>query len=63
MQHPPTLERQGLHRRYVVVTDAENKALGYVRRRDLHRQTGTCGQYLREFNATAASVDQDRWQR
>eukprot|EP01133_Synstelium_polycarpum_P008560 gene8560-10056_t len=43
-----------LDRRYVVVTDAENKALGYVRRRDLHRQTGTCGQYLREFNATAA---------
>ena len=41
-------------RRYVVVTCAENKALGYVRRRDLHRQTGTCGQYLREFNATAA---------
>ncbi|MCD7049084.1 CBS domain-containing protein, partial [Pseudomonas petroselini] len=43
-----------LDRRYVVVTCAENKALGYVRRRDLHRQTGTCGQYLREFNATAA---------
>ena len=41
-------------RRYVVVTCAENKALGYVRRRDLHRQTGTCGQYLRQFNATAA---------
>ncbi len=41
-------------RRYVVVTCAENKALGYVRRRDLHRQTGTCAQYLREFNATAA---------
>jgi osmoprotectant transport system ATP-binding protein len=41
-------------RRYVVVTCAENKALGYVRRRDLHRQTGTCAQFLREFNATAA---------
>ena len=44
-----------LDRRYVVVTCADNKALGYVRRRDLHRQTGTCGQYLREFTATAAS--------
>ncbi|MGW8464714.1 osmoprotectant ABC transporter ATP-binding protein OsmV [Pseudomonas sp. CLCA07] len=43
-----------LDRRYVVVTCADNKALGYVRRRDLHRQTGTCAQYLREFNATAA---------
>ena len=43
-----------LDRRYVVVTCADNKALGYVRRRDLHRQSGTCGQYLREFNATAA---------
>lgn len=42
-----------LDRRYVVVTCAENKARGYVRRRDLHRQTGTCAQYLREFNATA----------
>jgi len=41
-------------RRYVVVTCAENKALGYVRRRDLHRQTGTCAQYQCEFNATAA---------
>jgi osmoprotectant transport system ATP-binding protein len=41
-------------RRYVVVTDGENKAMGYVRRRDLHRQTGTCAQFLREFNATAA---------
>ncbi len=41
-------------RRYIVVTDSENKAMGYVRRRDLHRQQGTCAQFLREFNATAA---------
>ncbi|NVL26009.1 CBS domain-containing protein, partial [Pseudomonas syringae pv. actinidiae] len=41
-------------RRYIVVTDGENKAMGYVRRRDLHRQQGTCAQFLREFNATAA---------
>ncbi|PWB34912.1 glycine/betaine ABC transporter ATP-binding protein [Pseudomonas sp. SDI] len=41
-------------RRYVVVTDAENKAKGYVRRRDLHRQQGTCQDFLRSFNATAA---------
>lgn len=41
-------------RRYIVVTDAENKAMGYVRRRDLHRQTGTCLPFLRQFNATAA---------
>jgi osmoprotectant transport system ATP-binding protein len=38
----------------VVVTDADNKGLGYVRRRDLHRQQGTCAHYLLEFNATAA---------
>ena len=41
-------------RRYVVVTDAQNRALGYVRRRDLHRQQGSCGDFLRPFNATAA---------
>ncbi len=41
-------------RRYVVVTDAANKALGYVRRRDMHRQQGTCADFLRPFNATAA---------
>jgi osmoprotectant transport system ATP-binding protein len=41
-------------RRYVVVTDAQNKAMGYVRRRDLHRQSGSCIDFLREFNATAA---------
>ncbi|WP_313645827.1 ABC transporter ATP-binding protein [Pseudomonas sp.] len=41
-------------RRYVVVTDAQNKALGYVRRRDMHRQQGSCGDFLRPFNATAA---------
>ncbi|MDF9901320.1 UNVERIFIED_ORG: glycine/betaine/L-proline transporter ATP-binding subunit [Pseudomonas reinekei] len=41
-------------RRYVVVTCTENRALGYVRRRDLHRQSGTCSQYQRDFNATAA---------
>ncbi|MND68245.1 CBS domain protein [compost metagenome] len=56
--HTPVAEALELmdehDRRYVVVTCAENKALGYVRRRDLHRQTGTCAQYQREFNATAA---------
>ncbi|MBV4492848.1 osmoprotectant ABC transporter ATP-binding protein OsmV [Pseudomonas oryzicola] len=41
-------------RRYVVVADAQNKALGYVRRRDMHRQQGTCGDFLRPFNATAS---------
>ncbi len=41
-------------RRYLVVTCSENKALGFVRRRDLHRQTGACSQYLSKFNATAA---------
>jgi len=41
-------------RRYIVVTDGENKAMGYVRRRDLHRQTGNCLQFLQAFNATAA---------
>ncbi|MEE1923160.1 ABC transporter ATP-binding protein [Pseudomonas sp. 148P] len=41
-------------RKYVVVTDGDNRALGYVRRRDLHRQQGTCADFLREFNATAA---------
>ncbi|QYX52700.1 ABC transporter ATP-binding protein [Pseudomonas sp. S07E 245] len=41
-------------RRYVVVTDAANKALGYVRRRDMHRQQGTCADFLRQFNATAS---------
>ncbi|MFJ4373664.1 betaine/proline/choline family ABC transporter ATP-binding protein [Pseudomonas japonica] len=41
-------------RKYVVVTDDDNRALGYVRRRDLHRQQGTCADFLREFNATAA---------
>jgi osmoprotectant transport system ATP-binding protein len=41
-------------RRYVVVTDGGNKALGYVRRRDMHRQQGNCGDFLRQFNATAS---------
>ena len=41
-------------RRYVVVTDAGNKALGYVRRRDLHRQQGTCADFLRTYHATAS---------
>jgi osmoprotectant transport system ATP-binding protein len=38
----------------VVVTDAQNKAMGYVRRRDLHRQQGSCSDFLRTFNATAS---------
>jgi osmoprotectant transport system ATP-binding protein len=41
-------------RRHVVVTDAQNRAKGYVRRRDLHRQQGSCADFLRDFNATAA---------
>ncbi|TRX76184.1 osmoprotectant ABC transporter ATP-binding protein OsmV [Pseudomonas mangiferae] len=41
-------------RRYVVVTDAERKALGYVKRRDLRRQQGACGQFLQPFKVTAA---------
>ncbi len=41
-------------RRYVVVTDADRKALGYVRRRDLRRQQGACGQFLQAFKVTAA---------
>ncbi|MFK0086751.1 betaine/proline/choline family ABC transporter ATP-binding protein [Pseudomonas sp. NPDC090755] len=41
-------------RRHVVVTDGQNRAKGYVRRRDLHRQQGTCADFLRDFNATAA---------
>ncbi|NIF16393.1 ABC transporter ATP-binding protein [Pantoea sp. Cy-639] len=58
--NPQTLVSEALElldehdRRYVVVTDAQNKALGYVRRRDMHRQQGTCGDFLRPFNATAA---------
>lgn len=41
-------------RRYVVITDAERKALGYVKRRDLRRQQGTCGHFLQPFKVTAA---------
>ncbi len=41
-------------RRYLVVTDANNKGLGYVRRRDLRGQSGVVQPFLREFNVTAA---------
>ncbi|WP_263260349.1 betaine/proline/choline family ABC transporter ATP-binding protein [Pseudomonas sp. RIT-PI-S] len=57
---PATLVSEALElmdehdRRYVVVTDADNRGLGYVRRRDLHRQQGHCAAYLRPFNGTAA---------
>lgn len=47
-------------RRYVVVTDAQNRGLGYVRRRDLHRQQGQCESFLRPFTATAASQENCR---
>jgi osmoprotectant transport system ATP-binding protein len=47
-------------RRYVVVTDGENRGLGYVRRRDLHRQQGECSTFLRPFTATAASEENCR---
>ncbi len=41
-------------RRYLVVTDANNKGLGYVRRRDLRGQSGAVQPFLRDFSATAA---------
>lgn len=41
-------------RRYLVVTDANNKGLGYVRRRDLRGQSGVVQPFLRDFNVTAA---------
>jgi len=47
-------------RRYVVVTDGENRGLGYVRRRELYRQQGNCAAFLRPFTATAASEENCR---
>jgi osmoprotectant transport system ATP-binding protein len=41
-------------RRHVVVTDAANKGLGYVRRRDLRGQSGPVAPFVTPFKATAA---------
>lgn len=41
-------------RRHLVVTDANNKALGYVRRRDMRGQGGSVQPFVQPFNATAA---------
>ena len=41
-------------RRHLVVTDAANKALGYVRRRELRGQSGTVRAFVQPFAATAA---------
>ncbi|HCV75722.1 MAG TPA: glycine/betaine ABC transporter ATP-binding protein, partial [Pseudomonas sp.] len=41
-------------RRYLVVTDAANKGLGYVRRRDLRGQSGPVAPFVTPFKATAA---------
>ncbi|WP_437881849.1 ABC transporter ATP-binding protein [Pseudomonas sp. LRF_L74] len=41
-------------RRYLVVTDADKKGLGYIRRRDLRGQNGPVQPFLRPFNTTAA---------
>ena len=41
-------------RRHLVVTDAQKKAQGYIRRRDLRGQSGAVQPFLQTFNATAA---------
>ncbi|UCJ18383.1 ABC transporter ATP-binding protein [Pseudomonas sp. MM211] len=41
-------------RRHLVVTDAQKKALGYIRRRDLRGQGGSVQPFLQPFNATAS---------
>ena len=41
-------------RRHLVVTDANKKALGYVRRRDMRGQGGSVQPFVQPFNATAA---------
>ncbi|MFJ3263536.1 betaine/proline/choline family ABC transporter ATP-binding protein [Pseudomonas sp. NPDC086581] len=41
-------------RRYLVVVDANGKGLGYVRRKELRRQDGVCGNFLNEFRVTAS---------
>ena len=41
-------------RRHLVVTDAANKALGYVRRRELRGQAGAVQVFVHPFAATAA---------
>lgn len=41
-------------RRYLVVVDANGKGLGFVRRKELRRQEGVCGNFLNEFRVTAS---------
>ncbi|MBA1271883.1 osmoprotectant ABC transporter ATP-binding protein OsmV [Stutzerimonas azotifigens] len=41
-------------RRYLVVTDGANKALGFIRRRELRGQSGAIEAFIRPFTATAA---------
>jgi osmoprotectant transport system ATP-binding protein len=41
-------------RRYLVVTDAANKALGYILRRELRGQSGAVEAFIKPFTATAA---------
>ncbi|SDI10084.1 osmoprotectant transport system ATP-binding protein [Pseudomonas flavescens] len=41
-------------RRHLVVTDAQKKGLGYIRRRDLRGQGGSVQPFLQPFNATAS---------
>ncbi|SHM93917.1 ABC transporter ATP-binding protein [Phytopseudomonas punonensis] len=41
-------------RRHLVVTDADKKALGFIRRRDLRGQGGSVQPFVQPFNATAA---------
>lgn len=41
-------------RRYLIVVDDQGKGLGYVRRKDLRRQEGTCEPFITPFRVTAS---------
>ena len=41
-------------RRYLIVVDDQGKGLGYVRRKDLRRQEGTCEPFVTPFRVTAS---------
>ncbi|KAJ18702.1 ATP-binding cassette domain-containing protein [Pseudomonas aeruginosa] len=41
-------------RRYLIVVDDQGKGLGYVRRKDLRRQEGTCAPFVTPFRVTAS---------